>query len=247
MHIFRFISLSLFFIFILSANLSAREFLNTFMQINIGYSNGVLVNGNILDVERSNNKVDKSLKYNDSSVNFMMDLVPFKPIILGDESNAIKIGFRGGYRLNYIEQKLSVNKKDYSGDLMNFNTVMFGPILRYAPNISLFSSGYSAESGLTLFALYGHVINGKYDAYVANRAYGESFPEPFNASMKGYKLDIGIGGETAVCSVSIGLNLYYSYFSVKLDKKVYEEMGRRSHLHSFCFEIFIGMPLENML
>ena len=252
---FRFISVVTFcFIVVFSAKLSAREFLNTFMQVNIGYSNSIGVGGDLVDAERSNNLAGKRLKYDDSSINFMMDLVPFRPIILGDESAAIKIGFRGGYRMHYLEQRFTANdgngKQEYKGDLMKYNTVVFGPVIRYAPQISLFGSlddSYSAESGLTLFALYGHVLNGNIDAFAANRAYGESFPGITHSSMSGYKIDIGIGGETSICSVNLGLNLYYSYMRMKFGDAIYENVGRKSSLHSFCLEIYFGMPLENRL
>ncbi|MDR3238409.1 MAG: hypothetical protein LBT84_07890, partial [Spirochaetia bacterium] len=127
------------FIFLFASGLSAREFLNTFMQINIGYSYGLSINGDMLDAENRNKSVDRKLKYVNDSFNFMTDLVPFKPIFLGDESHALKIGVRGGYRMHFVEQKTTISGEDYGGDLMGYSTFVFGPLIRYAPSISFFS------------------------------------------------------------------------------------------------------------
>lgn len=231
------------------SGLSAREFLNTFMQINVGYTYGLIVAGSFVDAENSQKGMDRKLKYDNSSFNFMADIVPFKPIFLGEESHAIKVGLRGGYRMHSMNQHITVDGKDRGGDILVYNTLVAGPLIRYAPNISFFSYSdeYSAEGGFTLYMLYEHVINGHLDAFQAKRTVDSSFSENYHTVVRGYKLNFGIGAEISICSINLGLNLYYSQMHMKLSDKIYTEIGKRPVVHEGNIEIYIGMPLENLL
>jgi len=229
--------------------LSAREFLNTFMQINMGYSYSLVVAGSLVDAENKQKDTDHKLKYNNNSFNFMTDITPFKPIFFWDESHAFKIGFRGGYRMHFMNQEVTIGGKDRGGDLLVYNTLAAGPLIRYSPNISFFShSGeYSAGGGFTLYMLYEHVMSGHLDAFQAKRAIDSSFSANYHALVRGYKLDFGIGTEISVCSVNLGVNLYYSQMRMKISEKIYDEIGKKPFVHEGNIEIYIGMPLENLL
>ena len=231
------------------SGLSAREFLNTFMQINVGYSYGLVVAGSLIDAENSQKDMDRKLKYNNNSFNFMTDIAPFKPIFFDDESHAFKIGFRGGYRMHFMSQKVTVHGKDSGGDILTYNTLVAGPLIRYAPNISFFSySGeYGAEGGFTLYILYEHIMNGHLDAFQARRATDPAFLADYHALVRGYRLDFGIGAEISVCSVNLGFNIYYSQMRMKISEKIYDEIGKNPFVHEGNIEVYIGMPLENLL
>ena len=232
-----------------ASNLSAREFLNTFMQINVGYSYGLLVAGDIVDAENSQKDTDRKLKYNSNSFNFMADIVPFKPVFFGDESHAFKIGVRGGYRMHFMNQKLTMDGDDYGGDLLVYNTLVAGPVIRYAPNISFFSFGdeYGAGGGFTLYMLYGKIMSGHLDAFQARRAIDPSYSADYHTLVRGCKLDFGIGAEISICSINLGFNIYYSQMRLKLSDKIYAETGRSPVTHEGNIEVYIGMPLENLL
>ena len=231
------------------SNLSAREFLNTFMQINVGYSYSLFVAGDLVDAENSQKSMPRKLKYNNNSFNFMADIVPFKPIFFWDETHAFKAGFRGGYRRHIMAQNVTIDGDDHGGDLLTYNTFVVGPLIRYAPNISFFSySGeYGAGGGFTMYMLYGHLMSGSLDAFQAERAVNSSFSANYHAAVKGYKLDFGVGAEISVCSINLGFNVYYSLMRMKLSDNIYATIGKKSVVHEGSIEIYIGMPLENLL
>ncbi|MCL2026266.1 MAG: hypothetical protein FWG92_05620 [Leptospirales bacterium] len=231
------------------SNLSAREFLNTFMQINVGYSYSLLVAGDLVDAENSQKSTHRKLKYNNNSFNFMVDVVPFKPIFFWDESHAFKVGFRGGYRRHIMTQNMTMDGKDYGGDLLTYNTFVGGPLIRYAPNVSFFSYSkeYGAGGGFTMYMLYGHIMGGNLNAFQTERAIDSSFSANYNTAVRGYKLDFGIGAEISLCSINLGFNVYYSQMRMKLSDKIYVETGRKPVMHEGSIEVYIGMPLENLL
>ena len=232
------------------SDLSAHEFLNTFMQINVGYSYSLVVAGSLVDAENKQKDTDRKLTYNNNSFNFMTDITPFKPIFFGDESHAFKIGLRGGYRMHFMNQEITIGGKERGGDLLVYNTLAAGPLIRYSPNISFFShSGeYSAGGGFTLYMLYEHVMSGHLDAFQAKRATDDSyFSANDHASVRGYKLDFGVGAEISVCSINLGVNLYYSQMRMRISEKIYDEIGKNPFIHEGNIEIYIGMPLENLL
>ena len=83
-----------------SSALSAHEFLNTIMHINVGFSY-CFPFGNLIEHENSTYSIyspydDRNVHptHYDMSINVYADLAPFKPFILGNESNAIKIGLQ---------------------------------------------------------------------------------------------------------------------------------------------------------
>lgn len=236
-------------IFFSAANfLYAREFLNTFMQINIGYSFSTITYGDIRRAEYKSRTMDKRLKYSDNSVNFMMDLTPFQPLIFYNDSHAIKFGFRGGYRLHYTEQRLRADKRNYKGTLLDYQCAVIGGLIKYAPNIDMFENldeSQSAPWGLSLYVLYGQMFNGHLDAFAAERAYGVS-KSAYQTKLSGFRIDTGIGIEFAICAVNIGVNVYHSYIRFKLDRDIYASWGRAASQHEVTMEVYMGMPLVNL-
>jgi hypothetical protein len=237
------------------SSLHAREFLNTFMQLNMGMGYTFASSGDIVRAEDEYYIVDSDgdkvrPENTGASMNLMMDIVPFKPIILGFESHAIKIGLRGGYRYYYVEQKIEGHfggdKKEYGGNLMNSQSVLIGPLIRYAPSItpSGLDNNYVSGGGFTFYALYGHIFSGEIDAFPAMRARGDlASGVDYQTTIRGYRYDVGVGAEISICSVNLGLNVYYSQVRLKLSKDIYD-VGRNTTLHEGNIEIYLGLPFE---
>lgn len=248
-------------VFFSAIPLQANEFLNTILHFNMGFLYTLGTTGDILDREKkyyllkypgdsTSKKVHPS--HHETAFGLSVDLVPFKPIILGNEAHAIKIGLRGGYSFHYLQQSLTVDQGtgdiEYGGDLMTYNCWMLGPVIHYAPSIEPVGIGeYSAGGGFTFFALMGQLRNAKYNAYPTKRDYGETVTD-YERNVKGWKFDIGCGAALAVCSINIGINLYYSLVSLKLNNALtqteYVTMGRKSKIHEMCFELYWGIPIE---
>ncbi len=182
----------MFIIFILPFNVSASEFLNTLIHVNIGGSYGI-INGDVINQEHDELKDDEFnlLKHHNSdntenpytrtykrdeiepshraySFGVNIDIVPFKPILLGRDSHAFKFGVRWGYHFNFIDQTLTLydgsNQEDtYSGSLIEFDGMVYGPVIHYAPFVdsSNMYGNYTASWGLTFYFLYGQIRSGK--------------------------------------------------------------------------------------
>jgi hypothetical protein len=247
-----------FFVFILLQlslqSLQAREFLNTVLHLNFGgmysFASGgdlpqcedhELIAANILTNNRNTN-------YYETAFCITLDIVPIKPIILGMEDHAIKFGVRGSFKVHSLQQTVNMSS-EYSGKLMNYNSYMIGPVIHYAPFIepSSLSGDYTAGGGFTFFALCG-MINGDLTAFPVLREKGENSASGKHLSkVTGYKYDIGVGAELALCSLNIGLNVYYSYTDVKMKENIYAGMGKRCNLKEGCLEIYIGIPIESFI
>ncbi len=241
---------SLLFILIAS-QVSAREFLNTYLHLNFGGMYSSFLSGDFLDKEESFNKKympdAQTILHYETGLSMTLDFVPMKPIILGLEAHAIKLGLRGSYRMNFMEQRIIVGDEEYENQLMDYSSWMIGPVLYYAPSLdsSDFNLEYSANSGFTFYALYGR-LNGDLTSGSAIGESGVSFSEN-KTGVSGYKLDFGFGAELAVCSLNFGVNVYYSYINLKFDKKIYATMGTESTLHEVNLEIYVGIPIESFV
>lgn len=245
----------------LPANLFGREFLNTYMHINFLYMYGLSTWGDITDYEHksysipdpNNNLKNVHPDHKDTAYGLMLDITPFPAFILGYAEHAVKIGFRVAYRFHNVEQDIQLENRDYTGDLMKFQALMYGIVIYYAPTIepSLTSKHYNASKGLSFFALMGNLQGGEITAYPIWKKHDPStYPPAINSApdstpIKGYKFDVGVGGEVSVCgSVNIGLNFYYSYISYEMTRNIYPGVGRNSSLKEVCLEIYMGIPIQ---
>ncbi|MBN1531183.1 MAG: hypothetical protein JXA20_00835 [Spirochaetes bacterium] len=246
---------TLFFLLLLASPAGAREFLNAFMHVNFGMSYG-LIAGDLINYEHNANyfiwgtRVNKAGHY-DLSYCLSADLIPFPPLILGNESNALKIGIRGCYRSNYIRQNLSVRLSsryefEFGGNLMDYRSWMAGPVFYYCPVIRSdnLEETYRAGGGFTFFILYGQIIDGRLRAYPSMRDMEIAVPIPYSTSITGYRIDVGIGAAISFCSINIGLNMFYSMLTFTEETRVYQYLERRQRLHEFCVEIYVGIPFE---
>ena len=233
------------FIFISQQSLNAREFLNTILHLNFGGMYSFGPGGDIIKWE--DRKVDDTISdnqgtsYYETALCVTLDIVPTKPIILGMESHAIKFGVRGSYKFHTLQQ--SVNMPDENtGKVMSYNSYTIGPVIHYAPFIepSDLNRDYTAGGGFTFFALIGR-INGDLTAYPNIKA------ESSSSKITGYKFDIGAGAEIAICSLNVGMNIYYSYTNIKMKEEVYSNMGKRGNLKEGCIELYIGIPIESFI
>lgn len=250
--------INLFFLLLLiPVQLSAKEFLNTFLHINFGVMYSLYNSGDIVNYEHDSYSIIEAYGNNvvrpnhyDAGFGITIDISPLKPIVLGSDAHAFKLGIRGCYRFHYFQQKIAVMESedseiDYGGNLLTFMSWMVGPVIHYAPSIeaSSLDGEYTAGGGFTLYALYGHLVKGELTAYPAQRNYGESVGD-YETSVKGYKIDIGIGGEISVCSVNLGLNLYYSMIRIKMADKIYDEVDKNSIINEICVEVYMGIPID---
>ena len=247
------------FLLLVTPPLPAKEFLNTIMHINFGATYGFIY-GDIIDEEKNSYYItehsggkDRDVRpaHYDSTFSIFVDFTPLPPLILGDEAHALKFGVRGAFKFQFINQTITIAEgstdKSYGGDFIITRTWMAGPVIHYAPfiNASGLSDNYTAGGGFTLFFLYGRILNGKLYGYPAKRDYeGAASVSNYQANITGYRLDMGMGGEISICSINLGLNLYYSIMEINLSPAIYPNLGDRSKLTEFCFEIYMGIPIE---
>ena len=236
---------------IMPVQLHAREFLNTVLHLNFG---GMYSFANVGDIiEEENDAADPVLtgekSYYETAYTVTLDIVPFDPIILGLESNAIKFGIRGSYGFNFVQQRITSDGNVYGDQLMKYDLWMIGPVIHFAPVIdpSDLDNEYTASSGFTFFATWGR-LGGDLTAYPALRDYDScSSPSLYSAGIEGYKINIGFGAEIALCSLNFGMNLYYSYTSYSLDREIYSGAGKNHYMREGCLELYIGFPIETFI
>jgi len=237
--------------FILPSCLFAREFLNTYVHLNLGGMYTSFINSDLLDSEENRNESYfsdyKSATHYETAFCATLDVVPMKPIILGLESHAIKFGVRGSYRLHFMEQRVSVADEEYENRLINYKSWMIGPVVHYAPFLesSYFNNDYTASSGFTFYVLYGRLDGDLTSGQAIENAGGSISGN--STDLSGYKIDVGFGAELAVCSVNFGANIYYSYINMDFDKAVYSDLGKSTTMNEFCLEIYIGIPVESFI
>ncbi|HPJ41779.1 MAG TPA: hypothetical protein PLY21_05620 [Spirochaetota bacterium] len=240
----------LILLFLIPVNLQAREFLNTVLHLNFGGMYSFATNGDILD--REEKAIDQAFPENkktshyETAYSFTLDIVPFDPIILGMESHAVKFGVRTAYRLHFLQQRVK-SGDEYTGQVLDYRAWMVGPVIHYAPNIeaSDLDYEYTADGGFTLYALFGR-LNGDLTAYPAIKDYGVSTSNS-NTAITGYKFDIGIGAEIALCALNFGMNVYYSHTKIRMKDAVYENSGKEGTLKEGCLEIYVGIPIESFI
>lgn len=235
---------------VMPAQLNAREFLNTVLHLNFGGMYSFTNVGDIIDEEHEAadaNALSGEESYYETAYTVTLDIVPFDPIILGLESNAIKFGIRGSYGFNFVQQRITSDGNVYGDQLMNYDLWMIGPVVHFAPVIdpSDLDNEYTASSGFTFFATWGR-LDGDLSAYAALRDSGVSIPN-HAARIEGYKINIGIGAEIALCSLNFGMNLYYSYTSYTLDREVYTGAGKNHYMKEGCLELYVGFPIETFM
>ena len=247
---------ALFVLLLNPAPARAKEFLNTIMHINFGVAYGFPF-GDIIDLEHDSYYILQTYEKNkkvrprhfDSSLGMTIDLVPLPPLILGTDSHALKFGIRGKYFFHYFQQKLTVKEgekkeTEYGGELINYRSWMVGPVIHYAPSIEASDLGgdYTAGGGFTIFALAGPLQEGLLTAFPAQRDNGVDVGA-YETKFDGYKIDVGIGAEISICSLNLGINLFYSTMRINMDDVIYSSIGRESRINEFGIELFIGIPI----
>lgn len=233
----------------LTSSLQAREFLNTVVHLNFGGMYTFASDGDFISKEKS--IIDSTFSGGDpktshysTAYSLTLDIVPMNPILIGLEDAAVKFGVRGSYRLNFLQQRVKYEGNEYGDKVMDYTSWMVGPVIHYAPFIepSSLDYEYTASGGFTLYALFGK-LNGDLTAYPAVREAGPS-PGTYSTKITGYKMDIGVGAEIAICAVNLGVNIYYSRSKIQMKEAVYSGMGRSGRMHEGCMELYIGIPIE---
>lgn len=245
---------------IIATPLTAREFLNTILHINIG-AQLALPYGSMIDHEYDSFSMVQTYSdgstenirpsHFDTAFGLTIDLVPLPPIMLFDESQAIKIGLRGLYRVHYLKQNITITdsddkERDYGGDLLQFQSWMVGPVIHYSPRVEFggLRGNFTSNGGLTAFVLMGQIMDGTLESFPSKRAAGNSVSN-YQTDFSGLKIDAGVGGEVGVCSVNLGLNIFYSVMFLNLDDDVYnEEVSTNPRINEIAFEIYMGIPVE---
>lgn len=238
------------FILIIPVTLHARDFLNTVVHLNFGGMYSFANFGNVIDSE--DRQVDSyfteshDVSYYETAYCLTLDIVPTDPIMLGIEESAIKFGVRGTCGFHFLQQRVT-SGDEFGDQVMDYRSWMIGPVVHYAPFIepSDLNEDYRATGGFTLYALYGK-IDGTMTAFPAIRDDGGSTGD-YDSRIKGYKFDIGVGAEIALCSLNVGINLYYSYMKFTMKEKIYSDMGKTGYLKEGCMEIYVGIPIESFI
>lgn len=238
--------------------LQAKEFLNTIMHINLGFVIGAPF-GHMIEKEDgrfesyadSNITGDYDFTNYHSSFGLTLDIVPMPPIILGTESHAIKFGIRGGFRFAFIYQKLNLRdeNKNNTKALLSYKEWMVGPVVHYAPklDVSSLTGNFTSDFGITVFALYGGLFDTQVNAFPIIRDRGGTVNSPSATSAKGFKLEAGFGLQLAVSAVNLGVNFFYAFTQLKLNKSITDyagEVPQPVRLHELCLEFYIGIPIE---
>jgi hypothetical protein len=171
-------------------------------------------------------------------------------VLMGYEAHAVKFGLRSNLRLHYIQQKMTINRDgsdeaDYQKDLVYFKTWMVGPVIYYSPSVEVtgLESEYSATSAITMYALFGVVDKGEINKQPLKNELEGGVTDPFTEITGGYKIDVGVGGEVSVCSVNLGLNLFYSHTSFEMRDAIYPTIGKKTTLGEICVEVYMGIPI----
>jgi hypothetical protein len=221
--------------------------------------------GDIIDTEHdsyriqdpSNNNEGVNPDHHDEAYGLLLDITPLPALILGMEEHAVKFGLRIGYRVHTLQQEIALEKSTYGGDLFTFRTLMYGPVIYYSPSIepSKVNRQYTASKGLVFYALFGKLSNGTLTAFPSRRDYGtDPVTIDYSTKVTGYKIDIGLGGEVAICgSLNFGLNIYYSKIIMKMDDQIYNRsndsfisrnISRETSINEICAEIYLGIPVQ---
>ena len=238
------------FMFTAPAALQSREFLNTVVHLNFGGMYTFATAGDIIDFEEKEikDKISDSTNVSHYSTAYCatLDIVPTSPIILGMEDHAIKFGVRGTYGFHYIQQSVTTGIV-IDNQMMDYHSWMVGPVIHYAPFIepSDLNEDYTASAGFTFYALYGR-IDGNLTAYPSLRKKDIATGD-YSAKITGFKIDIGFGAEIALCSLNVGMNIYYSYIELGMDKTIYSDLGKNGYIKEGCLEIYVGIPIESFI
>lgn len=249
-NVFKIITLLMCFTCIPSV-VNAREFLNTVLHLNFGGMYSATSFGDIIKEEEDAADLLITDKYDiahyETAFLITLDIAPMEPIILGMESNAIKFGLRAVYGFHYLQQRIAATE-EYSEQLGRYDAWMIGPVVHFAPviNPSDIDNEYTASTGLTFYALYGR-LDGNLTAYPGLRDAELGSFSTYDTGIDGYKLDIGLGVEIALCSLNFGINIYYSYTSFDLNREVYSGAGKDMYLREVCLELYMGIPIESFI
>ena len=231
-----------------------------------------LEENSVIKNEKDENGVitTKQRRHYDYAFSINLDIAPFNPLILGTESHALKFGIRTGYRFHFLQQEISILAEDettesFGGELLSFQTFSIGPVIHYSPSVEIlgFNGDYSSNTGFTFFILYAWITKGSikttpaYTEYWTERTNSSDltddeksanityFEEASNSSeIGGHKIDIGFGTEIAICSVNMGMNVFYSMLFLQFKNKVYEDLPLNNRLTEICFEMYTGIPVE---
>ena len=237
----------LLFIVLFCTPLHAREFLNTVLHLNFGGMYSFATKGDILDEEEQQISTEfpesNKTSHYETAYCLTLDIVPMSPIILGMEEHAIKFGVRTSYRFHFLEQRVK-SGDEYSGTLMDYKSWMIGPVIHYAPYIGVsdLNYEYTANGGFTFYALVGK-LDGNLTAFPAIRDYKDIAYDD-KTKISGYKFDIGVGAEIALCSLNFGMNVYYSQSKIKMQDQIYANAGKDAKLKEGCLELYVGIPIE---
>lgn len=245
----------IFLLLAVPATLHARDFLNSVVNLNFGGMYSFAASGDILDSEKRYTKSgitdSKSVSHYETAGFVTLDIVPANPVIFGLEEHAVKFGVRGSYSFHYLEQRVTTDT-EFGDKVIDYSSWMIGPVIHYSPFVSPsdINDDYTSNGGFTFFALYGKIY-GDLTAYPAVREYDKknsiTFTDQYKSKIRGSKFDIGVGAEIALCSVNVGINIYYSYISVNMKDTIYTDVGHKGYLKEGCIELYLGIPIESFI
>jgi|GEM_PF-578656 len=247
----------------------SKEFIDSFLHIDFSVGFSLFPWSDFLEYERmtsygfnttdpSNVSVVYPYQYA-LNLGLNLDIMPFPTIPVNDETQAIKIGLRVGYKWGFLLQSLTIPTTNdtndvYGGQLMIYNVILFGPVIYWAPKVEIvgLDAKYKAKGGFTFFALWGFVLEdtASYTAYPSLREKGDSYTTAtgtdtgYDTTFTGWKIEVGVGAEITAGTINFGVNLYYSYLDMTLKKQIYVNLPKKTGLHEICIEVYIGIPLQ---
>jgi hypothetical protein len=187
-------------------------------------------------------------------VGVFSDILPF---MMHEYDNFfVKGGFRAMYSYSSHYQEINVTGYDDesthnvgSGRYLSYHSVCAGPVVsigvtgsssRKRWGISDNDEPFGLYPSLKLFAVAGPIFKGKLAPGTAAADAGLIDRLP-TTTFHGAKLSTGGGIEFGIGAIDLGCNLYYSRCWITLKDKAYDDIGRKTTLNEFTFDLYAGV------
>lgn len=265
MYSIKFLKIWIFlFMFLVSMNVFADDSINSIVNINVLGTYGPTFGMNSKMMDDEHEAYQKMVIYSDGTTEsgkplhegynygIFMDIMPFGPYISKSETKAIIFGLRTKYAANKINQYISIGdgkeyeNKSWDSKYMNYNTILGGPVLyfTFGYDNGEFSSNTGSNYILSIFALYGRILNGELiPASILQSEEEISFEKPYY-NFDGWRLETGLGFEySRNSSVHIGINIYYGLSFISLEEKIYTNVSKETSISDVSLEIYFGVSI----
>ncbi len=164
------------------------------------------------------------------------------------ESKLIQIGIRGMYTYTIIRQDVETGGgvyeiKTWEETLMKFNSLTFGPVFSVHPGGNVDGTmvkRWYHHIFLNYFLLAGPIFGGKLKPAPIARDFDYTLTILPSSSFEGSQINTGIGMGAFFSFFNFGINIYYSWNRIELDKNIYIKIDKQSLMHEGRADFFMG-------